>query len=242
MDATTLESHLNRQAQRSKSFFWNRLRWDLVTSQLPPRTAFELVDVGAGPGFLGDYLRQAQPEVDYRFVEPLEGLENGLEERFGAAANLRESDSFAGAGFVTLLDVLEHQEDDRAFLRELAEKMAPASRLLLTVPAMPSLWSEWDVVLGHHRRYTKESMRAAIAGLPFEAEEVSYIFPELLPLGWIRRLRRGSGDAVADDSAEFPDLPGWLNQGLYRFGTLTMARRRRWPAGTSLFASLRRAA
>jgi hypothetical protein len=242
MDQNILESHLNRQMERSHGFFWNRLRWDLISGHFPAARPFELVDVGAGPGFLGDFLAQHHPRVEYRFIEPLASLETSLETRFGAAANLRERDSFGSAEYVTLLDVLEHQEDDRAFLAELAAKMAPGSLLLLTVPAMPSLWSEWDVVLGHYRRYTKDSLRAAAAGLPFELEEVSYLFPELLPLGWVRKLRRGADDADDAAAAEFPDLPGWLNEGLYRFGKQSLRLRRRWPAGTSVFAALRRSA
>jgi hypothetical protein len=242
MPSQTLEAHLERQMERSKGFFWNRLRWDLVTSFLPSDQNGELVDVGAGPGFLGDFLATRLPQLQYRYIEPLEGLEKSLESRFGAAANLRDRDSFGAAGYVTLLDVLEHQEDDRGFLEELAGKMPPSSLLLMTVPAMPSLWSDWDVVLGHYRRYTKESMREVVADLPLEIEEVSYIFPELLPLGFLRRVRRSAGSGGAEASAEFPDLPGWLNESLYRLGRQTIARRRHWPAGTSLFATLRRSA
>jgi hypothetical protein len=234
--------HLSRQAERSQAFFWNRLRWGLVSQWLPASgSPSELVDVGAGTGFLGEFLGQRHPQVGYRYVEPLESLENSLVERFGADANRRDRDSFGSAQFVTLLDVLEHQEDDRVFLRELADKMAPGALLLLTVPAMPFLWSEWDVVLGHYKRYTKDALATAAAGLPFEVEEVSYLFPELLPLGLIRRLRMPAGSSASvDASAEFPDLPDWLNGGLYRLGRVSMSQRRLWPAGTSLFAALRR--
>jgi hypothetical protein len=237
---TVLEEHLTRQAERSRGFFWNRLRWELVLEQLPAAQSFELVDVGAGTGFLGDFLRQRRPEARYRFVEPLEGLESDLEERFGAEANLRHRDDFGAAGFVTLLDVLEHQEDDRAFLRELAEKMAPGSVLLITVPALQQLWSEWDVALGHHRRYTRRTLRLALSELPFEQAEVSYLFPELLPAGFLRRLRLRPGAAAGlGTGAEFPDLPRWLNQVHYRVGGATTRARRLWPVGTSLFARLR---
>lgn len=239
MAANTLESHLERQRTRSQGFFWNRLRWELVASRLPEGEAAGLVDVGAGPGFLGDFLEQRFPLLQYRYIEPLEGLEADLEARFGAEANLRQSESFEGSRYVTLLDVLEHQEDDRGFMRELSEKMPPGALLLLTVPAMPSLWSDWDVLLGHYRRYTKDSLGEVVADLPFEIEEVSYLFPELLPMGWIRRLRRSAGDS---SGTEFPDLPRWLNETLYRIGKPSLAQRRRWPAGTSVFAALRRSA
>lgn len=239
---TVLEEHLNRQAERSRSFFWNRLRWDLVCEQLPRTEAAELVDVGAGPGFLGDLLAARYPNVAYRFVEPLRSLEEDLERRFGAEANLRDSETYGEAGFVMLLDVLEHQEDDRGFMADLAEKMAPGAQLLVTVPALQSLWSDWDVALGHFRRYDAPSLRAAVAGSPLEVTEISYIFPELLPLGWLRRWRQrpGTGEAQGD-RAEFPDLPRWLNTALYQLGRGTMRLRGRWPAGTSLFASMRRA-
>jgi SAM-dependent methyltransferase len=233
---STLESHLNRQVERSREFFWNRVRWELVDSYLPA-SATTVVDVGAGPGFLGDYLKENRPDLGYAFIEPLEGLEAELEGRFGADANWRERD-FAGASHVVLLDVLEHQGDDRAFLAELAEKMHPGATLILTVPALPTLWSSWDVVLGHYRRYTKNMLDAAADPLPFEVLERSYLFPELVPMGWWRRRGdRGEGDR---DSAEFPDLPGPLNEALYRSGSTTAALRRFSPAGTSLFARLRR--
>lgn len=242
---TTLEKHLTRQAERSQNFFWNRLRWDLVCDRLPKTDSAVLVDVGAGPGFLGDFLRVHQPNIDYRFIEPLAGLERELEGRFGVEANIREAETFGSARFVTLLDVLEHQEDDRGFLRELADKMEPGAILLLTVPAMPSLWSNWDVSLGHFRRYGKDTLLAAAAGLPFDITQLDYIFPELIPLGWFRKLRMRSSpenEVGSEVSAEFPDLPRWLDETLYRVGRGTMRFRRHWPAGTSLFAVLRRTA
>lgn len=233
-----LEGHLNRQMERSREFFWNRVRWELIQSHLPAGP-FELVDVGAGPGFLGDYLADHRPDARYGFVEPIEGLERSLTRRFGAAANRRETD-YRGAAVITMMDVLEHIEDDRGFLAELAGKMEPGAMVLLTVPAMPSLWSNWDVLLGHYRRYTKASLASAVELSGFEIVERSYLFPELIPLGWWRRLRERAGAADAGEDAEFPDLPDPLNETLYRVASGTRAARRVWPAGTSLFARLRR--
>lgn len=233
-----LEEHLNRQLERSSGFFWNRVRWELVESQFPSGP-FDLVDVGAGPGFLGDYLAEHHPAARYGFVEPIAGLERSLVERFGADANRGDGD-YGGASVVTMLDVLEHIEDDRGFLVDLAAKMDPGATLLLTVPALPSLWSNWDVLLGHHRRYTKASLASAVELTDFEIIERSYLFPELIPLGWWRRFRERAGAVDAGDDAEFPDLPDPLNEVLYSFASATKATRRLWPAGTSLFAVLRR--
>src|SRR3954454_10787327 len=96
-----LEQHLAKQAERSQNFFWNRLRWELVSEQLGSDCR-RLVDVGAGPGFLGDFLGRRQPEVEYWFVEPIETLERQLAGRFGEEANRRERD-FEGATHVSLM-------------------------------------------------------------------------------------------------------------------------------------------
>ncbi len=236
-----LELHLNRQMERSRDFFWNRLRWELVLSYLPEGES-EVVDVGAGPGFLGEFLASRRPRTDYRYIEPLEGLEQHLEGRFGGDSNRRDS-NFGEARWVTLMDVLEHQENDHEFLADLAAKMAPGATLLLTVPAMPWLWSDWDEMLGHYRRYTKRMMSDLVADLPLDLVEQSYLFPELIPPGLLRRWRMRKGDGGGDPGdAEFPELSRPLNETLYRVGTGSMALRRIWPAGTSLFAVLKRSA
>ncbi len=96
------------------------------------------------------------------------------------------------------------------------------------------------MLLGHYRRYTKASLASAAELTSFEVVESSYLFPELIPLGWWRRLSRRAGAADAGDDAEFPDLSDALNETLYRVASGTTAARRIWPAGTSLFAQLRR--
>jgi len=238
-----LEGHLHKQIDHSRDFFWHRVRWHAVARELHGEP-FELTDVGAGIGLLGDLLARDFSRCTYRFVEPLESLEAELEQRFGREANARGADGYRASRYVTLLDVLEHQEDDRAFLAELVSKMAPGATLVVTVPAMQRLWSGWDVALGHYRRYDKVSLAAAFEGTPVRLREVSYLFPEMLAPAMVRRLRwRAGGSARPLDlvRAEFPDLPRPLNELLYALGSSTERIRRIWPAGTSLLAVVQRA-
>ena len=86
--------------------------------------------------------------------------------------------ALAEADLVTLLDVIEHIEDDHGFLAEIADAMRPGAQLVVTVPALPQLWSPWDEELGHHRRYTKQTLCAVPQGVPLVVDEVSYLFPE----------------------------------------------------------------
>lgn len=229
-----LERHLAHQLEHGREFFWHRLRWAVVSAYLPSQS-FTLVDVGAGIGLVGEFLRLERPSATYRFVEPIPFLEEQLEQRYGAGANAKNDARYDGASIVTLLDVLEHQEDDRAFMVDLVARLDRGALLVVTVPAGRYLWSRWDVALGHHRRYDRASFRRAIAGLPVSVVELSYVFPELIPAALVRRARQGGGEGV-----EFPELPRPVNQLLTRIGSVSLRLRRAWPLGTSLFAVLRK--
>jgi hypothetical protein len=195
-----------------------------------------LVDVGAGAGLLGEFLARDRPKAVYQFVEPIDSLRTHLCERYGKKADFGDSIDFGEANFVALLDVLEHQEDDREFLRSLVSKMRPGSTLLLTVPALPKLWSQWDVALGHYRRYDKKSLLESTKGLRLSIREISFLFPEMVPLGVYRARKKTDSIGVKDGSeAEFPDLPGVVNDLLVGLGSVSLALRRAWPTGTSLF-------
>jgi hypothetical protein len=203
---------------------------------------FQLLDIGAGAGLLGVFLNRDFPLATYRFLEPIDSLQRQLESTYGLSANATKLSSYETIEYLALLDVLEHQADDQEFLGELVKKMARGSTLIVTVPALMGLWSGWDVALGHHRRYDRASFRRAIAGLPVQVIELSFLFPEMIPLALLRKwLRKApSNGAVTDESAAFPDLPLIVNDGLYALGSVSLAVRRQAPAGSSLLAVLRK--
>jgi hypothetical protein len=233
-----LETHLRRQIEHSRRFFWHRLRWRAVRGYLPDGS-FELVDVGAGAGLLGTFLANDRPHATYRFVEPIESLRQFLRQRYGDSADVGAAADYGSATFVTLLDVLEHQSDDRAFMKSLVAKMAMGSTLLVTVPAQQRLWSQWDVALGHFRRYDKASLLACVEDLPLVVQEMSFLFPEMVPLAaWRKRRKLATPANTSCEDAEFPDLPGLANDLLYGLGSVSLALRTRWRTGTSLFMAV----
>lgn len=226
---SSLESHLRAQVDRADDFFWHRVRWRAVRTVLDRGPVDEVADIGAGAGLLGRYLEHDFPSARYRFEEPLASLEKVLEAAHGTEANLRGTTQIPSS-VITLLDVLEHQEDDRAFLASLLDRMEVGARLVVTVPALNALWSAWDAELGHYRRYGTRSLRRVFDGLPARVDEVSYLFPELVAPALVRRALRRSG------GTEFPVVSRPLNQLLYALGTGTLRVRRVMPFGSSLFA------
>lgn len=60
--------------------------------------------------------------------------------------------------------------------------------MVLSIPAMKSLWSMHDIDLGHKRRYSKESIKEVLESAGFEIVEIKYFFISIIPLLYIRKL------------------------------------------------------
>lgn len=234
-----LEAHLLHQADGATQFFWHRLRWKLVRDHLPTTPA-TLLDVGAGIGAIGELLATERPDITYTFDEPIDSLAAHLAARFGAERDLRGRTSCPDVDIVTLLDVIEHIDDDEAFLSELVARLSPGTTIVITVPGSMRLWSQWDVSLGHRRRYEKPELEALVGRVPVQVLELGRLFPEMVPAAlWRARRQPPTGAPAAPDQAEFPDLPRFVDEALYQLGRPGVRWRRHAPIGTSLYAALR---
>jgi SAM-dependent methyltransferase len=60
---------------------------------------------------------------------------------------------------ILYIDVIEHIEDDSAELKIASNLLQEEGRLFIIVPAHPALYSPFDKMIGHYRRYTKQMLR-----------------------------------------------------------------------------------
>jgi SAM-dependent methyltransferase len=206
-----------------------------VVRRLPPNGMF--VDVGGGNGFVAKGL--TEEGFDVALVEPgWAGAQNAWERgvRPVICATLEQAGfperSIGGIG---IFDVLEHIEDDVAFLRNLRRHLDPAGRLYLTVPAFQFLWSAEDTAAGHFRRYSRSTLRSVLERSGMEVEYMSGLFSWLpLPVFLRRSLpsRLGRRDASSSRADRDHALPGnWLGRCL---DGLLMRERDRISGGGSL--------
>jgi SAM-dependent methyltransferase len=143
------------------------------------------------------------------------------------------------ADAVLALDVLEHLDDDAAGLREASRILRPGGLLLVTVPALPSLWGGQDVVSHHRRRYTGRTLVGAYtrAGLPrpWLSYFNTFLFPSVAAVRWTRRML-GLAERPRTDFDD--NRPGALNAALEAvFATERhLVSRVRLPIGVSLLA------
>jgi hypothetical protein len=229
--STPLERQQMLVADPRQQTFWHRVRFELTTSLALRHRSAVLLDLGAGSGLLGDYVVEHAPGVDYRFEELSPLLDDLLTERFGSTRRSEPASAIEADTTVAMLDVLEHIDDDLAALVELRSRMSPDTQLIVTVPALQWAFSGWDEALGHHRRYSRRSLRQVLERAGFTVDAVNYLFPELLPLLPVRKIRTAPRDHV-----DFPQLGGGANAIGHAVSTATTRLRRIWPAGTSVIA------
>jgi hypothetical protein len=86
------------------------------------------------------------------------------------------------------LDVLEHVEDDRGTLVTTHRLLREGGKLLITVPAFPSLWSPLDVMLHHKRRYTPTQLKEVVTAAGFSILHQTYFNTLLFPVALVRRV------------------------------------------------------
>jgi SAM-dependent methyltransferase len=116
---------------------------------------------------------------------------------------------FAARSFdaVLMLDVVEHLDDDAASLASAGGLIRPGGVMIITVPAIPGLWSDWDEAHEHKRRYTRASFERAIAASGLEVEFVSYMNMLLFPIAAAARLFMRSRGRPAQAQLETPRAP-----------------------------------
>ena len=85
---------------------------------------------------------------------------------------------------VYCVNVLEHIEDDVAALRTFKDLIATRGHVLIYVPAVQAAYGPLDAELGHHRRYSKRTLRAAFAAAGLDLIRLRYANPIGL-IGWL---------------------------------------------------------
>ena len=172
--------------------WWFRARRDLLLGLLAARVpgGGRIADLGCGTGH---FLEAAGARWETWGLEPSAECVAFCRERGLARVvqgGIEDAERLLPGGFdaVTLLDVVEHLDDDVAALRTAGRLLRPGGTLLVTVPAYQWLWSGHDVVNQHRRRYTRGRLRSALAAAGIAAARVTYFNGLLLPLAVLERM------------------------------------------------------
>lgn len=85
--------------------------------------------------------------------------------------------------FLVLFDVLEHIDRTDAFLESALFHLRPGGFVLVNVPALMALYSDYDRVVGHLRRYRRRTLAVELTATPaLELVEMRYWGLTMLPM------------------------------------------------------------
>src|SRR4029077_15825212 len=117
--------------------------------------------------------------------------------------NLEQPGFGAQFDLIGAFDVVEHLSDDLQVFRSIHSMLKPNGMLLLTVPAHQSLWSYFDEVSHHCRRYEASDLRRKLNQCGYEIEFLSQFMASTYPLLWfVRRIKSIRSRNDSSDSAE----------------------------------------
>lgn len=173
--------------------WWHKAKRNLCIKFIrlfSPVTHPQILDVGCGTGknleefnHLGqawgiDKSRQA---IKFCHQRKLKHISLGNSQSTGLPTNTFD--------IITLLDVLEHTDDDKTLL-EMRRILNPDGILIINVPAFSWLWSRWDQVLHHRRRYAKQDLKQKLIKNNLLPVKLSYWNSFLvLPTWFIRKVK-----------------------------------------------------
>jgi SAM-dependent methyltransferase len=241
--------------------FWFRSRNRCIAATLRALPDFsaihEVLEVGCGTGVVLAELQRVFPAAR---VIGMDLFDEGL-----AFARKRFSGTLVQGDVLThefahpfdligIFDVLEHLDDDAGILQRLWQQLKPGGYLVLTVPAHQGLWSYFDEVAHHRRRYAPAELERKLTATGFDVVQATLFMSVLfLPL-WLKRrllgerlvsLSRASADrrqTAVESDLKINPLTNWLLEMALRPEAFLIAHGIRLPLGTSLLAVARRPA
>jgi SAM-dependent methyltransferase len=198
-----------------------RALFAMLDRALPAERPLKVLDVGCGAGNMIHHLSRYGAvmgiEVDPRPVRVARQRGYDVQQH-----DATQDIPFPEGHFdlVTVLDVIEHNEDDMAILRRCHRVLRPAGHIVITVPAFMWLWSNNDVVNAHVRRYAAPELAEKLGQVGFRPRRMAYnnflIFPlaGTGPASGQRRIDRGRLAGGADVAPG--RLAGWHFHHLHR--------------------------
>lgn len=215
--------YFEQLAQIEEKHFWFRSRSRLITWSLQRYfpLAESFLDIGCGTGYVLSSIQRKFPDLKlsgsdiyFRGLHFASGRIDNIDLYQMDARRMPFKEEFDVIG---AFDVLEHIHEDSQVLSQMHQALRQGGGVILTVPQHRFLWSSWDALSCHKRRYTRKHLGEKMEEAGFHVVGYTSFFSFLLPLIMVSRLKKsqsgGGGGPGLDISGEF-DIPSYINKSM----------------------------
>jgi len=142
-------------------------------------SAKKILDVGAGDAWFAEQLAPQLPKGSELLCWDNGYGETALQSPAGIQRTREKPQELFDV--VLMMDVLEHIENDRHFLKSIVkDNLKSGGYSLVSVPAWPALFSEHDRVLHHLRRYRPHKAKQLLEGSGLHIRRSGGLFHSLM--------------------------------------------------------------
>lgn len=174
------------------------------------------LDVGCGTGKM---IEEMSKWKNWKQVIGIDGSEEALKfSKMRGSTSVMMGDfektlplTSESVNVISSLDVVEHVNNDKQLLAEFFRVLKNDGVVVITVPAYKWLWTYWDDMLEHKRRYRRSELEKKMVEAGFEIERVSYFYSYLLPIAMLFRVIKTIFPKKKSKS-DFVAIPEWANQ------------------------------
>ena len=93
--------------------------------------------------------------------------------------------------YAIMMDSLEYMEDDVEYVRKITDKLKKGGYFLVTLPAYPILFSDYDVNIKNLRRYDRKTFAKVWEQIPgLRREEEYYFYTSLFMVRFVQKFLR----------------------------------------------------
>jgi SAM-dependent methyltransferase len=196
------------------SFAVNYHKW--ILDEFRPFLGKRVVEVGAGTGSFSELILQENID-SLSLVEPSEMFES-LTANVAQIKNKTQVDFYKSIftevateildeqkpDSIIYVNVLEHIENDCSELEYIHRTLNKGGRLFIFVPALMSLYGEFDRKIGHFRRYTKPEVEEKCVSAGFKILKSKYFdLAGIVP--WFVKYRLLKSDSLASGAVMLYD-------------------------------------
>ena len=194
-----------------KQHWWFVTKKDIILDAIAGHVQLQkdntVLDIGCGSGLMLNALDELANTSGMDMSDEAIQFSKEIFKGSIKQGSLPDNVPFSNESFdlITALDVIEHIDEDIESLKAIRYLLKPSGKAIITVPAYMFLWSSFDEMNEHKRRYTLPELRQKLISAGFQIEKISYFNTILFPIVYIVRKLN---NLLGRDGASDVDMPG----------------------------------